>query len=93
VVDTEGRHPRRCRTSPTTRNHFPRAEFQTSDWTGQGNFLPPPWSVPADVEQEPRSVGAFVFFFTKESIMRGIGLWLLGVPVVVIIGLYLLNVI
>jgi hypothetical protein len=69
---------------------FQLAGVLTSDWTGQGNAPAPSWSVPADIEQSPGLSGLLFF---KESIMRGIGLWLLGVPVAVIIGLYLLNVI
>jgi hypothetical protein len=50
---------------------------------------------PADIGKNPGAPG-FLFFTnpnSKETPMRGIILWLLGVPLVVIIGLYLFNVI
>ena len=47
--------------------------------------------LPADIGKNPR--GGFCFnAHRKSSLMRGIVLWLLGVPIIVIIGLYLFNV-
>jgi hypothetical protein len=43
-------------------NHFTLAGFLTSDWTGQGNFLPPlpPGQSPQTLSKSPAR-GAFVF--------------------------------